>query len=441
MSKDIIFFAINFNLLYDINIEYGCDYMSGFFNNDDIEMLNDMGYRDGDGNKLNSINDLPDYQGYSEHNNTNLFKSVLGDRFLSEGKVWTDPTFNDSFNNEKYKFNTYIEMLNGSYEIKKLDNDTCFEGTDIIIGDYFKRNKDQIVEFLFTKEANNKKYDVAREKVNNYFTIRDTRFNLYIKLLLTPDYKIAYDDVNTYFPGTSVFVHRYFTFMRPKIEKFLYEDKKDDPTYDIARGKISDYELSSSVKIGIYANMLNDDYEITFNDDKGTVFTGTNVEIGLFWANHRKEIINYLFIDKLDDPAYSNARKKVSNHITKSHYSEKQLVGLDLNDKIKVYCQMLNNGLEVCFNDKEHTFAGTDVVINRFYYYNRDQIYDFLFNVVIDDPTYDIARMKVDSYNKKYGRLVDDVLKAKQKRDSLLQIQESLDERINDIEAKEEKSK
>ena len=300
-------------------------------------------------------------------------------------------------NNIDYWINLFIKMLNkGNKAILKVENNQLFEGIDKPIGIFWQINKVKIKQKLFEELKDNLEYGTARQVIEEFERDNNTDYwiNLFIKMLNQGNKEILRQGNKQYFEGTNKKIRKFWSRHKAKIKQILIEDLKDDPTYNIARQVIEEYERDNNTDywINLFIKMLNKGNKDILKDrNNQQTFVGTDKPIGHFWQNYKAKIRQKLFEDLKDVPTYDIARQVIEEFERDNNTDY----------WINLFIKMLNKGNKDILKDgNNQLFEGTEKPISHFWQNYKAQIKQKLFEDLKDNPEYDIARQVIEEYER-----------------------------------------
>lgn len=193
------------------------------------------------------------------------------------------------------KLRILIDMINKGYVPKTNEYEACFEGTDVLIKQFWFEYRDKINYILNNDIIYKEGYDRAKYVVSVLCTNISLKLHDYIELINSGSYIPKNIDNVTNFPGTEEKIGAFWRENRERI-KFILETREEYKTgYERAYRFIQNSFITDEEKTSAYIELLNSGTYIPKSADSNTLFPGFDKTIGTFYATNVREIYNELF--------------------------------------------------------------------------------------------------------------------------------------------------
>ena len=360
--------------------------------------------------------------GYFWSSNRNFILSKLKDSDTVAKKLISEWIFS---NDLEARTKIFIEMLNdGNSNILMKGSNETFKGhPNIPIRYFWSNNRDFILSKLNDSDI------VAKQLINewNFSNDLEARTKVFIEMLNDGNSNILTQGSNETFKGhpnipIGQFWHNH------KNRNFILSKLNDSDT--IAKQLINEWNFSNDLeaRTKVFIEMLNEGNTNILKQGNKEAFNGhPDIPVGNFWMNNRGLILSNL---------------KDTDVIAKNLIDEWNFNN-NLNEKVNIFIEMLSSGnVEILKAKNDEVFKGHPTIpIGNFWHtnINRTLILSKLFDELMDDSSYDIARKAVLSYFKvnsieKYYQMQEakkkkssEVKKLKKIKEELQNYQDSLE--------------
>ena len=361
---------------------------------------------------------------YFWSNNRDFILSKLKDSDTVAKQLISEWNFS---NDLEARTKVFIEMLNdGNNNILMQRNNETFKGhSSIPIGQFWHNHNNR--NFILSKL--NDSDIVAKQLINewNFSNDLEARTKVFIEMLNDGNSNILTQGSNETFKGhpnipIGQFWHNH------KNRNFILSKLNDSDT--IAKQLINEWNFSNDLeaRTKVFIEMLNEGNTNILKQGNKEAFNGhPDIPVGNFWMNNRGLILSNL---------------KDTDVIAKNLIDEWNFNN-NLNEKVNIFIEMLSSGnVEILKAKNDEVFKGHPTIpIGNFWHtnINRTLILSKLFDELMDDSSYDIARKAVLSYFKvnsieKYYQMQEakkkkssEVKKLKKIKEELQNYQDSLE--------------
>lgn len=220
------------------------------------------------------------------------------------------------------------------------------------------------ISILNMLEEINKKVDLSFEQ----------KIEEYIELLNQGYIPKAKEKIIKFSNGN--LINLFWSLNKIKIKEKLYNDKKYDKGYDLAKqicvGRLIDKKVE-------FIELLNQGYIPKFNDEETEFYNGEKIK--RFWSSNKEKIKELLNTDLKYKIGYETARESIE----KSKF-----------DKIEEFIELLNNGYKPISDDKITKFSNGEI-IRTFWSRHKNEIKERIKTNSKYDKGYDTVHRILDN--------------------------------------------